>query len=99
MAWSWESFPLSKEQKQLLIQGDLKHVSNAYSLCDIDLVSVPLKLENVGNGVTINLQIGLNKCIDKNPVYITPTNLKQSVLIYVHILAELNFSSQQHIIL
>ena len=82
---------LSKEQKQFLIQGGLKYVSNAsnsYSLCDTNFVSVPLELENVGNGAAINLRIGLNKCTDKEPVYITPINLKQNALIYVHIFSE-----------
>lgn len=82
---------LSKEQKQLLIQGGLKYVttsSNSYSLCDVNLISVPLELENVGNGAAINLRIGLNKCTNKTPVYITPMNLKQNILIYLHIFAE-----------
>ena len=55
---------LSKDQQQTLIQGRFKYVAtqtNSFSLCDVNLVSVPLEVENVGNGAAINLRIGLNK--------------------------------------
>lgn len=82
---------LSKDQQQTLIQGGFKYVStqtNKFSFCDVNLVSVPLEVENVGNGAAINLRIGLNKVANSKPVYITPINLKQNMLIYIHIFSE-----------
>lgn len=82
---------LSKEQKQTLLQGGLKYIAsepNTFSLCDVNLISVPLEVENVGNGAAINLRIGLNKMANSTPVYITPINLKQNTIIYLHIFSE-----------
>ena len=82
---------LSKDQQQTLIQGGFKYVAtqtNSFSLCDVNLVNVPLEVENVGNGAAINLRIGLNKATNIKPVYITPINLKQNMTIYIHIFSE-----------
>lgn len=54
----------------------------------MNLVSVPLEVENVGNGTAINLRIGLNKATNIKPVYITTINLKQNMTIYIHIFSE-----------
>ncbi len=81
---------LTKEQRDLLKQGGCRWISdspNQFSFVDMDLVSIPLELYNVGNGAAINLRIGLNPIATEHK-YITPLMLKVGDMLYIHIYSE-----------
>lgn len=53
-----------------------------------NIVSVPIELENVGNGVALHFVVGLYKVKDKKPKYILPFDLKVGDKMYLHIFSE-----------
>lgn len=82
---------LSKEQKSVLIKGGnrwVKVAEGGYAFQNTSLVSMPMEIENVGNGAAINLRIGLNKVNDQDPLFILPINLRVNDKMYLHVFAE-----------
>ncbi len=83
---------LKKEQYEIIKSCGNKWVTNASggkSLIQIDYVSIPFEIENVGNGTAVNLRIGFYEAKSK-PHYIRPMMLKQNQSLYIHI-----FSSEE----
>lgn len=84
---------LTKDQEEKLQQGGMRWEANdsgTISLVCADLVTLPLELENVGNGAAIRFRIGLNKHnTDENDwQYLTPRPLKIGESLYVHVYCE-----------
>jgi hypothetical protein len=57
---------------------------------DYNLISIPLIIENVGNGAAVNFRVGLNRIEtqEKGRRYIVPQNLKRGEKFYIHIYSE-----------
>lgn len=53
-----------------------------------NMVSVPIELENVGNGVALHFIVGLYKAKDNKPKFILPLDLKVGDKMYLHIFSE-----------
>ncbi|MCD7888399.1 MAG: hypothetical protein LUG23_00480 [Oscillospiraceae bacterium] len=57
----------------------------------VDYFSIPLEVENVGNGTAVNLRIGFNYADDKKShEFLTPTMLNQKQTIYINIFSTEN---------
>ena len=57
-----------------------------------DFYSMPLEIENVGNGTAVNLRIGFNRVGDRNTYrFIRPMMLKQSQTVYIHIFSTADY--------
>ncbi|MCC8195663.1 MAG: hypothetical protein LIO49_02445 [Ruminococcus sp.] len=55
-------------------------------LYPVDYSSLPLEIENVGNGTAVNLRIGFNYADNKEShEFLIPTMLKQNQTIYINI--------------
>lgn len=82
---------LTERQQKMISQYGYNwenDVPGKFSLKSVNLVSIPLELDNVGNGPAINLRIGINKTDNVEPKYIIPVNLKVNQTLYLHIYAE-----------
>ena len=80
---------LSKDQNELLLKNGCKTVKdgNKVSLVQRDLVSMPMELENVGNGPAIDVRISLYN--DKEKIRaVSLDTLKNGDTIYLHIYSE-----------
>ena len=81
---------LSAEQQEKIEQGGFlwrTDESGTKSVLRVDLVSIPLELENVGNGVAIQFRVGLNSNVidEEKWQHINPMPLKVGQSLYVHI--------------
>lgn len=87
-------FKLKKQQEDLINTAGLgwkRRPNGTVILEDIDFFSIPLEIENVGNGTATNVRIGLNR-VDENPSQFTyPLMLKQAQTLYIHIFSQLTF--------
>lgn len=80
-------------------QAILEHVGNSWVTKDgvemlqrTDFYSMPLELENVGNGTAVNLRIGFNRVGDRNTYrFVRPMMLKQGQTVYIHILSTADY--------
>lgn len=81
-------------------QAILEHAGNSWvsvaggveMLQRTDFYSLPLEIENVGNGTAVNLRIGFNRMGDRNTYkFVRPMMLKQGQTVYIHI-----FSTADH---
>lgn len=75
-------------------QAILEHAGNSWTsvadgvemLQKADFYSMPLEIENVGNGTAVNLRIGFNRMGDRNTYrFVRPMMLKQGRAVYIHI--------------
>lgn len=85
---------LSKDQNDLLMKNGYKTVKegNRISLVPKDFVSMPMELENVGNGPAIDVRVSLYK--DKERIRaVSLDTLKNGDTIYIHIFSEENVKS------
>lgn len=81
-------------------QAILEHAGNSWvsvtggleMLQRTDFYSMPLEVENVGNGTAVNLRIGFNRVGDRNTYrFIRPMMLKQSQTVYIHIFSTADY--------
>lgn len=81
-------------------QAILEHAGNSWTsvaggvemLQRTDFYSMPLEIENVGNGTAVNLRIGFNRVGDRNTYrFIRPMMLKQSQTVYIHIFSTADY--------
>ena len=81
-------------------QTILEHAGNSWAsvaggvemLQRTDFYSMPLEIENVGNGTAVNLRIGFNRVGDRNTYrFIRPMMLKQSQTVYIHIFSTADY--------
>lgn len=83
---------LSKRQQQILDYGGTKweNIPNGRSLQVVDDVCVPIEIENVGNGVAINLRLGLNRkgVPEKDQRFVSPISLKVGATVMLHLFSE-----------
>ena len=84
---------LTKEQQKKIERGGCCWRDNGggrIQLVAIDLLSLPLELENVGNGVANLFTLGLNKTTvsESEWKYLTPMPVKVGQTIYIHIYCE-----------
>ena len=87
---------LEKRQQDILSHaGTLWTVfpNGLYALQHIDYFSIPIEVENVGNGTAVALRIGFNRNSNTQPKYIHPMMLKQGQTIYIHIFSEEAFDT------
>lgn len=63
-------------------------VNGAYAWQHVDYFSIPIEIENVGNGTAVALRIGFNRISNTQPKYIRPMMLKQGQTVYIHIFSE-----------
>lgn len=57
-----------------------------------DFYSMPLEIENVGNGTAVNLRIGFNRVGDRNTYrFVRPMMLKQGQTVYIHIFSTADY--------
>lgn len=95
---------LTKEQDEKLKQGGWRWESNdsgTTQLICVDLVTLPLELENVGNGAANRFRIGLNLSTTEEKLwqYTTPMPLKVGETLYVHVYCEDGIESKGSYIL
>lgn len=80
---------LNKEQKDILENaGRVMRLSPAgvETLRHIEFHSIPMEIENVGNGTAVNFRVGLNLADDKTDHrFVRPMMLKQGQTLYIHI--------------
>ena len=80
---------LDKSQQVILEQAGNMWVSMTSGVeihQRIDFYSMPLEIENVGNGTAVNLRIGFNRVGDRNIYkFVRPMMLKQGQTVYIHI--------------
>lgn len=80
-------------------QAVLEHVGNSWVTKDgvemlqrTDFYSMPLEIENVGNGTAVNLRIGFNRVCDRNTYrFVRPMMLKQGQTVYIHIFSTADY--------
>lgn len=80
-------------------QAVLEHVGNSWVTKDgvemlqrTDFYSMPLEIENVGNGTAVNLRIGFNRVGDRNTYrFVRPMMLKQGQTVYIHIFSTADY--------
>lgn len=86
---------LDKSQQAILAHAGNSWVSVAGGLEMLqrtDFYSMPLEIENVGNGTAVNLRIGFNRMGDRNKYrFIRPMMLKQSQTVYIHIFSTADY--------
>ena len=78
---------LDNTQKQLLEHFCSMWVPNGpngKAYIKKDMLSIPLDVENVGNGTAVNFRVGLNKKTTES-LYMLPQALKQGRSMYIHI--------------
>ena len=74
-------------QQQYLLEhlGKVKApIQNGFAYGIKDMVSIPLEVENVGNGTAVGFRAGFNRVNDEKK-YLLPQFLKQGQGIYIHI--------------
>lgn len=81
---------LDKHQQEILSQvGNIwaPIANGAHALQRISYYSLPIEIENVGNGTAVALRVGFNKISDKEDryKYVRPMMLKQGQTLYIHI--------------
>ena len=81
---------LNERQEKLIENGGLEEVykDGVTSLCYKKIVSVPIELENVGNGVALQFRVGLYKIEDEKPKFLLPFDLRVGKKMYLHIFSE-----------
>lgn len=81
---------LTDRQEELVKCGGLEeeHRDGITCLVDRKIISAPIELENVGNGVALQFRVGLNKIDDKDPKFILPLDLKIGEKMCLHIFSE-----------
>jgi hypothetical protein len=69
---------------------DIPDSNGRVYMVDYNLISIPLIIENVGNGAAIAFRVGLNRkdTDERNRKYIVPQNLKRGEKFYVHLYSE-----------
>ena len=81
-------------------QAILEHAGNSWvsvaggveMLQRTDFYSLPLEIENVGNGTAVNLRIGFNRMGDRNTYrFVRPIMLKQGQTVYIHIFSTADY--------
>ena len=81
-------------------QTILEHAGNSWAsvaggvemLQRTDFYSMPLEIENVGNGTAVSLRIGFNRVSDRNTYkFVRPMMLKQGQTVYVHIFSTADY--------
>lgn len=87
-------YKLNERQQNLINTagyGWIRRPNGTLSLEDMEFYSMPLEIENIGNGAANNLRIGFNSC-GKDPQQFTyPLILKQGQIFYLHIFSELKY--------
>lgn len=53
-----------------------------------EFISIPLEIDNVGNGAAIRFEIGLNRVDEKEPILVGPINIKVGGKLYIHIFSD-----------
>lgn len=90
-------YELNKHQQEILEHAGYKWVrmpNGVSALRAIDYYSIPLEIENVGNGAAINFHVGFNRIGDEALYeYVRPTVLKQGQTLYVHIFSTEKFET------
>lgn len=78
---------LTAYQQEILSKaGNIwRRKSTGMVLDRIDYFSIPVEIENVGNGTAVNLRIGFNRITTNPHKFIRPMMLKQNQTIYIHI--------------
>lgn len=86
---------LTERQEKLIQNGGLEevHKHGVSSLIDRRIVSVPIELENVGNGVALQFRVGLYKIEEEKPGFVFPFDFKVGEKLCLHIFAENNYDS------
>ena len=81
---------LDKSQQVILEQAGNMWVSMTSGVeihQRIDFYSMPLEIENVGNGTAVNLRVGFNRTEDRGRRrFVRPMMLKQGQTLYIHCL-------------
>lgn len=80
---------MNKSQQEILesVGNVWRPVANGVSVHQrIDYYSLPMEIENVGNGTAVNFRMGFNR-IDTDALheFVRPMMLKQGQTLYVHI--------------
>lgn len=78
---------LTQYQQEVLSKAGaiFRKSPNGAVLEEIDYFSIPVEIENVGNGTAVNLRVGFNRITDNPHRFIRPMMLKQNQTIYIHI--------------
>ena len=80
---------LDKGQKAILEHAGTMWASRkdgSETLQYTDFYSLPLEIENVGNGTAVNLRVGFNRTgTEKGHTFVRPMMLKQGQTLYIHI--------------
>lgn len=87
---------LDKRQQKILDNAGTVWTTlanGAYALQYVDYFSIPIEIENVGNGTAVALRIGFNRNSNTQPKYIRPMMLKQGQTVYIHIFSEEAFDA------
>lgn len=88
---------LDKHQQSILEHAGNMWVSMANGvniLQRTDYSSIPIEIENVGNGTAVNLRIGFNRIGDSEQHrFIRPMMLKQGQALYIHIFSTADFEA------
>ena len=86
---------LDKSQQVILEQAGNMWVSMTSGVeihQRIDFYSMPLEIENVGNGTAVNLRVGFNRTEDRGRRrFVRPMMLKQGQTLYIHIFSTADF--------
>lgn len=86
---------LDKGQKAILEHAGTMWASRkdgSETLQYTDFYSLPLEIENVGNGTAVNLRVGFNRTEDRGRRrFVRPMMLKQGQTLYIHIFSTADF--------
>lgn len=86
---------LAKGQKAILEHAGTMWASRkdgSETLQYTDFYSLPLEIENVGNGTAVNLRVGFNRTEDRGRRrFVRPMMLKQGQTLYIHIFSTADF--------
>lgn len=86
---------LDKGQKAILEHAGTMWASRkdgSETLQYTDFYSLPLEIENVGNGTAVNLRVGFNRTgAEKERRFVRPMMLKQGQTLYIHIFSTADF--------
>lgn len=90
-------YKLDKHQQSILEHAGNMWVSMASgvnALQRTDYFSLPLEIENVGNGTAVNLRVGFNrKKVENKHRFVRPMMLKQGQTLYIHIFSTADFDA------
>lgn len=87
-------YKLNKRQQNMINTagyGWIRRPNGSLTLEDMEFFSMPLEIENIGNGAANNLHIGFNGCNKGSQQFTYPLVLKQGQIFYLHIFSELEF--------